>query len=580
MGEHSAEGAAKRRHMATVGVTLAILLALAAYLRFYRLPDQGILGVDEGRYVLDALSARAELNVYAGLVRGKFGEMTGGAEFSLPAFLAQAHAGLSEQHPFAPKPGFACASAIAMKLTGNVIGACSYVEAVCGVLSVMIVFGFVRDLRNARSALIACALLAVSSYHIYFSRNAYPQCSAGALLLLGVWCHYRWFRTHQNMDRPTRWPWLVLSGVLFGLSFWFNYQIAGAFPAVALVHVLACAQTANVKTVARAFMGGSLVMLIGFVSVIAVAEAWTYPIIVLYRSYGLVYPHATFLELLAPRLIGQSGVEWNASGWPLLAYFISVTDGSLYATAIALPIAAACAHALYVSARRRNVRAVAHPAITYGVVPFAVIWAVFSFKTMQGARTFTSALPFLFAVTAISIDYALRVTARAPRYALVPAAGCALAGLFFQYPGRLHEVLTIRSAYPRVVQFAREQQPPSACAAWSAVLEAYGAAYGVETRSIYADSGEPTPPIFVSDWQELYNRRAPDFPFGLAPGAVPLASYKHEFGRVFLSIEAFPSFGNTWENIAWTQQLDVDANRKLLVYASRDIEHATAGQSH
>lgn len=559
------------RRAALVVLALAAVLAVAVCLRFYRLTDQGILGVDEGRYVLDALSARAELDAYLGLARGKYIESTGGPAFSLADYVARTDAALREQHPFAPKPGFACASALAMMLTGDVIAACSYVEAVCGVVMVALLFGLVRGLRNTRAALIAAALLAVSNYHVYFSRNAYPQCSAGALFLAAVWCHYRGSRASSTGGPRARAGWLVASGALLGSSFWFNYQIAGALPAFALVHALACANVRPPGNAVRVFVTGLFAIGCGAAGVLFLAEAWTYPMMALFRGYGRVYPHATFVELLAPRLLGQSGAPWNATGWPLFPYFLTVTDGAFYAAALALPAMAATLHVLYRAVRspRTDARLLLHPAVVYGAVPLAAICAVFSFKTMQGARTFVTALPFLFAVTAVAVDYALRARTRLPRLALIPAAGCALVALFLYYPGRLHEVLSTRSAYPAVIDYVRSQQPPSACAAWSAVLEAYGAATGVTARSVYADAAAPAPPVFVSDWQELYNRRAPDRPVGLTPGAAPIAAFAHEFGRVFLTIEAFPSFGNTWDNIAWAERLDLEANRRVLVYDSR-----------
>lgn len=46
---------------------------------------------------------------------------------------------------------------------------------------------------------------------------------------------------------------------------------------------------------------------------------------------------------------------------------------------------------------------------------------------------------------------------------------------------------------------------------------------------------------------------------------------------MFLVIEAFPSFGNTWDNIAWTRALDVDTYRTVFVYRASDVQRtATA----
>ena len=138
MGEDAVKNSSNRLRAAAIPVLLVVIVALAAYLRFYRLSEQGILGVGEGRYVLDALSARSELEVYTGIVRGKLTENGVGAEFQLHDFLAKAHTALAKEHPFAPKPGIACASAMAMMVTDDLIGAYSRVEAICGVPTVII----------------------------------------------------------------------------------------------------------------------------------------------------------------------------------------------------------------------------------------------------------------------------------------------------------------------------------------------------------------------------------------------------------------------------------------------------------
>ncbi len=565
MGETLETSPSSARRIAFVALLLVAILAAASYLRLYRLADQGILAVDEGRYVLDALAARAELDAYRGLIAGKLAESRGGPEFSLAEYLRHTEANLRITHPFAPKPGYSVACAVVMLLTNNIISACSYVEAVFGIFTVLVLFGFVWHLRNARAAIIASALLAVSIYHIYYSRNGYPQASTGALFLLAVWCHYMW-QTECAAGSKASWVWSMLCGVLLGLSFWFNYQIAGALPAVVLVHMFACARLRSW----RRFVSGGCTIAAGFVLIMLAAEARTYPLMLLFRSYGIVYPYGTFFELLGPRVIGQSSTPFNMSCWPLFPYFLSVTESWVYVAAILMPAAVAALQVVYRAGRdpKSIVAFMLHPVIVYMFIPLVAIWAVFSFKTMQGARTFVTALPFLFALTAIGIDYALSRPARFSRIMLASAALCFLVSLFLYFPAKVREVESIRSAYPRAIEYTRAQQPPAACAAWSAVLESYGMAYGVEAKSIYAykNLGLSLPPVYVSDWQELYNHRHADQPVALPADAVPMEIYQHAFGRMFLTIEALPSFGNTFTNIRWTENLDLDAERRLLIY--------------
>lgn len=59
------------------------------------------------------------------------------------------------------------------------------------------------------------------------ARNAYPQTSAGALFLIAMWRHYTW-QTKCAAGSKASWLWSSLCGVLLGIGFWFNYQIADA----------------------------------------------------------------------------------------------------------------------------------------------------------------------------------------------------------------------------------------------------------------------------------------------------------------------------------------------------------------
>jgi hypothetical protein len=102
-------------------------------------------------------------------------------------------------------------------------------------------------------------------------------------------------------------------------------------------------------------------------------------------------------------------------------------------------------------------------------------------------------------------------------------------------------------------------------------LESYLIQEGREGGSIYQYIGEgrTPPPLYVSDWQELYESRYPDEAIALPLGAKPIAEFDHAFGRVFLEVEAFPSYGNTIGNIRFVRNLELDRARKLLVYDLR-----------
>mgnify|MGYP000855396113 CR=1 FL=1 len=558
-----------RRLTPSIVIAFTIILVGAAIFRGYHLPQQGILGVDEGRYVLDALSKKAEIQFVSGMLAGKFSEWCGGAEFLLSRHVAEWEGALRAQHPFAPKPGFAYASAVVMMLTGDIINGCNYLEAICGVLTVIVLAGFVRDLYGTRAALIASGLLAASVFHIYYSRNAYPQTSAGFVFLSAVWCHLRWYRAITNHPQSIA-PlcWLLFCGVLAGVSFWFNYQLAGALPALLVLHAAVLSTRRDLASPKR-IIGALALIASGFCAVQLFAEALTYPLILVFRANGLDYPHATYFELLAPRFLGQSGTPWNFSGWPLFPYFLSVMEGPLYVAAFGVMFVGI----LFCARRRSEPGGIATPSVALGVIytaiPALVICFLFSFKTMQGARTFVTALPFLFALAALGIASAFEKRDRLPKALAVCSIALLVLNAVVYLPSRMGEVLRIRSAYPNVIDYVRANDPPVASAAWSAVLEAYGAASGVKAGSEFAfQEQQGSQRVFISDWQALYNKRYPDEHGVTAIEGAPIHGLENGFGSVFLTIEAFPSFGNATKNIRWTNQLDLDRARRVLMYAT------------
>ena len=65
-------------------------------------------------------------------------------------------------------------------------------------VAVWALYRLVKALHNPQAAIIAAAMLALSCYHVYFSRNAYPQCISLYFLLVAVGWHLRWHRAFDS----------------------------------------------------------------------------------------------------------------------------------------------------------------------------------------------------------------------------------------------------------------------------------------------------------------------------------------------------------------------------------------------
>ncbi len=547
----------------TAAFSLVILLAAAV--RLAGLSQAGIFGVDDGRYILDGLSKVYEYENVAQLASGKCREIRGDGSFYLADFMPEAADRLKREHPFSPKLGYSYLTAALLTATGPWVSACNYIEAVSGILLVAVLMAFVGWLRDRQTALLAGLLLAVSGYSVYYARNPYPQSTASLLFLLAVWAHAR---ASKHEEGFAYW-YLAVSGACAGLSFWVHYQVAGALPALVVIHALTCRGPGSLWKAFQRFVYGGAAIAAAFFAVVAFAEAVTYPWILLFRSQGMAYPHGTFLELLWPRFIGQSGVPANPSGLLLFPFFHGTLEGYPATVAAALLLAGAGALVL-LRPHRAGSNAKRYKTVVYLVVPFVVPLLIFSLKTMQGARTFTFGLPFFTALLAVAV-IALWRWPSPYRLALRSVVSILVAVSIASSLIHIREILAIRSGYPQVLTYLESKGDHGACAAWSSVLEAYLLQEHREGGSLYRYLGEGrTPPLaYVSDWQELYDRRYPDEAIALPIDAQPEATFHQDFGRIFLEVEAFPSYGNTVDNIRFVRSLDLERARRLLVYDLR-----------
>jgi 4-amino-4-deoxy-L-arabinose transferase-like glycosyltransferase len=473
---------------------------------------------------------------------------------------------MAQYHPFSPKLGFNYVTAVVMAFIGYDVMAATYVEAAFGVLMVGAIFLLVGAVRNDRAGLVAAGMLTLSCYHLYFSRNAYPQCCSVFFVITAVWCHLKWYgRSTQGRGGAL---WLVCCGALAGLSFWVNYQVAGALPFLPLLHALACVRRGTGREKIVRFLGGGIAISAGFLLVMATAEAASYPMILLYRTQGLQYPHNTFFELLWPRVVGQTAKPFNLSGLLLFPFFVARLEG--WGGLIVAGLLSTLGGWLLRNRRRAEEafprsETLYVPAVYLGI-PFVVPFLVFSLKTMQGARMFTSALPFFIGLLAVVVDAAWITEHRRRRVLRV----CVVAMLVVAGGSSLlqwREVFGIRSAYPQLVAFLGEDELDATVAPWSAVFDSYriAAKWDENGPPVGPRVGDAEAKYFVNDWQQCYFFGYPDQSSVIPEEARVVKTFEHEFGRLFLEVETFPSNRATLENIRWVRERELERSRKLLV---------------
>ncbi|MBX7259459.1 MAG: glycosyltransferase family 39 protein [Candidatus Hydrogenedentes bacterium] len=569
----------KRR---TVFLWLTLFTAAAAFLRLYAITEVGIYDLDEGLYLVDAHAKWNEWHLCAELAQRKWDEMRGGPELLMAKELPKLRDALASETVFAGKHLYYYLIAFIMLFTGPVVWSGILIDAVAGIGSVWLIYAFVKRLYSQRAGLIAAGITTFSAYHVFYSRRVYGTAIIAFLFMAALYCHLRAVRCRDDGGsiRSQR-LWLVACGAFAGLCFIINFQIAVLLPVLALVHVFTCVRfgggtaaeigctESRTKASLRWLIGGGLCVLLGFAMPIACMEAASYPLILLFRSQGLQYPHGTFLELVTPKLTSHLGHAFYWSGFVLLPFFISVLEGMpALVLCVALPILALITLRKTTVSRRTRARTIIYLGCWF-LIPFLI----FSSKTPQSSRVFVNCLPPLFAALAVCADatwsYAgpRRAFARAAVALLLAAAG--ISSLVHNV-----ELLRMRSAFPDVMRWLASTPERGASAPYGLVLLSYLRQYGLPGGSYttYITYGTEPPPYFVTDRTELWDKQYPDTSVFVPEGAHPVKRFEHRFGRILLEAGAFPPEGNPLDNIRWVRGLDLTRSRQVLVYDIRTWE--------
>ncbi len=518
-------------------LVLAVILVVAGFLRFYDIRSTGVYGVDESRSMMDARAKYEEMRVIGGMFTAKWREMHGGSEFLLSDYLPRAHATLAAHQPVFPKFMMSYLGALAMFIWGFTPWTGNLIEAIFGVGCVAALYFYAKQLTSRRVALLAAGMLAVSCFHVYYSRNTYCQTMPLFWWLLAFHMHTRWGRRVWRRPRLARKKQnrLLISGVFAGLAALSSWQIIPALLAVFVAHALICmGQGTWYRRIAET-LRGSVLLAAGMLLPILTLEFANYPLFLLFRSVDLVYPHATFVESVIDRFAYHTTRGWHPTGVVVFPYFIGLCEGWL---TLWILVGLLLAGLMYIGSRlRRNAALRSSPRIVLPAIylgsAFLVPFVLYSAKTIVAARVHGFAWPFLLTMIAMGAvamwrgDQSLRKWRRwAIAGALIIAAGSSLSNTV--------RVLQLRSAYPEVLAWLRAQGETTIASSWQGPVSWYLTCEGMD------QPWEAPHHYFVTDWQELFYGRYPEESEQIRGGAEPAAIFEHRFDRMFLEIETIP----------------------------------------
>ena len=185
-------------------VALALLLVLAAFLRFSHLSERGLFTDDEGFYV-------GGVKTYSAVFAYLWAYLTGGVQEGLVAYFTQ-HGGTQV---LSDRPTFIVLGFLASLVLGVHDYTLIAVSALFGVLTVFCVYQVGKLVfGRAEVGLAGALLLAVSPLHIAYSRTAYADVTATAVAWLAAWI-YLLYWTDPHRHRRC----LMGSALLVGLVF-------------------------------------------------------------------------------------------------------------------------------------------------------------------------------------------------------------------------------------------------------------------------------------------------------------------------------------------------------------------------
>tara|TARA_B100001123_G_scaffold435108_1_gene562967 strand:- start:7736 stop:9544 length:1809 start_codon:yes stop_codon:yes gene_type:complete len=200
------------RHYTTALVILVLLLA--AGMRGYGIVERGLVDYDEAWYLLEAKTLY-NTGKFALAQIGILDEPD--VALGLKAFIKK-----RGTVPLTSiKPGHTAFLFLGLLAFGPHDYAGLFMSVISGLLTVYLVFRLGKDIFGLRAGLLAALFLAVSPFHILYSRSVYSQANGIFLVTLGA---FLWHQIHSTGDR--RLLSLIAPGLAVGWAFTCHFNLA------------------------------------------------------------------------------------------------------------------------------------------------------------------------------------------------------------------------------------------------------------------------------------------------------------------------------------------------------------------
>ncbi len=182
-----------------------IILAWGGYLRFHGLESRQPRISDEADYLMEAQWVDSLVHtVFESLATFREERRTGEDLWKQQEQIERIEASIRGKAPSIARPGHVLLIALTMQLGMDPVLAGAWESAFFGILTVLLLFFFARHLYGTWTGLLSSFLLAISAYHVWYSRTGFSEADATFFLLLTVYLYL--LSTEKNR------------GILFGLT--------------------------------------------------------------------------------------------------------------------------------------------------------------------------------------------------------------------------------------------------------------------------------------------------------------------------------------------------------------------------
>jgi hypothetical protein len=269
---------------------LVLSVIYGGYLRFEHITDREPFICDEADYISEALFLNSLFHAIQNTVSLYLEEKRTGQDVWKKETQIETFKNALEGHaPILARPGHVLLIALTMAFVEDPIAAAPLESAIFGTLSILLVFLLGMTLYRPWVGVLAAVLLAISPYHIWYSRSGFAEADTTFFLLLTVLLYY------LSQKRSSTWL-MALTGLACGTGFLVHHRFV-LF--LGVLWILEGIVAATRKGPGRKGQWIRFLLLNGtFVLPILSIEALYHIALVAFQAAGKVMPCATYFSQL------------------------------------------------------------------------------------------------------------------------------------------------------------------------------------------------------------------------------------------------------------------------------------------